>query len=273
MDSLEEEPKREIDPERAKLQSLFYPLARKYGEQGEQIILAYIEQDTEVAPIVVTEWLKGIHQPSPSICRLVLGSLRYFRPESIPPQEEPVKPPTAVPEPEADREKLPGLKPRSQNPQKKRVIAVDKPPSPAPEPTSPQPARPKKERARAEGPLRDFGDQEREAYRFMLDHNPTGTSIYLDNLRLPKGYGLGRKIKFASLLCNLGLMRDDGNWYYTILPIPPKLGYSTEVQKPSGTLPTPLLKSEEHQERKTETLRRMREYLKQPGIVPPDEEK
>jgi len=108
-------------------------------------------------------------------------------------------------------------------------------------------------------------------YNVILANNPIGTSIYIDDLRLPKGFGFGRKQKFMNLLCNIGLARNDGNFNYTILR--PKFNYSTKTQETPETLQASLPKSEEHRQIEQESIRRMRQYLEQEGAIPPDEKK
>ncbi len=88
-------------------------------------------------------------------------------------------------------------------------------------------AKNKEEVRGSEDRLRSFKQKERETYDFIVRKNQPGVSTYIDNLSFPKGYGFGRKHSLISLLCNTGLMRDDGNYHYTILQ--PKLDEQTKI--------------------------------------------
>lgn len=69
--------KRELDPERVELGDLFNSLSGQYGAER---VLKYIEENTEIAPIVVSRWLRNQPPQSSSIRRAVLNCLRYFQP-------------------------------------------------------------------------------------------------------------------------------------------------------------------------------------------------
>lgn len=83
--------------------------------------------------------------------------------------------------------------------------------------TSSQPVATQEEVRGSEDQLRSLKQKEKETYDFIMRKNQPGVSTYIDNLSFPKGYGFGRKHNLISLLCNMGLMKDDGNYYYTIL--------------------------------------------------------
>jgi hypothetical protein len=75
----------------------------------------------------------------------------------------------------------------------------------------------KKERRGKADFLRGFSSRDRSIYEFMLFNNQPGVSTNLDKLRFPDHFGWVRKNKFIGLLCNAGLMRDDGDYHYTLL--------------------------------------------------------
>lgn len=70
--------------------SLFNTLATKLGSAA---VLHYIQAQTEIAPVVVEEWMAGKRTPSSGIQKAIFHCLRNARPEDFPPEPEPPRVP------------------------------------------------------------------------------------------------------------------------------------------------------------------------------------
>ena len=61
--------------------SLFNPLVQNFGPAA---VLHYIQAQTDVAPIVVEQWITGKRTPSSGIQKAVFNCLKNARPEDFP---------------------------------------------------------------------------------------------------------------------------------------------------------------------------------------------
>lgn len=87
---------REEDPVKLEAKKLFNTLATQYGTET---ILKYIEEKTDIAPIVTREWLEGQRQPSSGIRKDIFYCLRNFSPQDLPaPEQSP-----EIPKPKAEK--------------------------------------------------------------------------------------------------------------------------------------------------------------------------
>jgi hypothetical protein len=248
------------DDEVDKVRPLLFELGKKYTEDS---VLAYIEHHTENVPELVTEWLAGKRKPSRGIRKQILRCLQEFDPAFMPvfkttKSSKPLKPEGETVKPESTA--VPVV---SNETVKQRSSAL-------PEQTQPKAVKPKIETRKPEDPLRGFKPRDRAIYHFILDNNPIGTSVHVNSLHFPDHFGYVRTNKFIGLLCIAGLMRDDGDNHYTILQ--PRLEHETKIQEPPRPSSSSLPMNEEGRAREAETVKRMQEYLKQKGVIMPDEE-
>jgi hypothetical protein len=75
--------------------AMFNQLAEQYGKQR---ILTYIEQVSEIAPLVVEGWLFGKRTISEVLQKKIHNLLKNFQPEDAVRIPRPVRPPLSIPE-------------------------------------------------------------------------------------------------------------------------------------------------------------------------------